>query len=83
MNSSKRAQFSPEQANLTIFKLPELYKKRLEVKYLFKFELKKAMSLMGFEKFLLKTITLIGENLLSKKEHTEHKHSVFFESRNN
>ena len=33
-------------------------------------------------KFFLKSIFSIGENWLNKKNHTEHKYSVFLESQN-
>ena len=52
-------------ASLAIFKPPELYKKRSEVKYLFKFELRKSISLTvyKYKKFVRKTIILIGEKM--------------------
>ena len=48
-------------ANLAIFKHLKLYKKKLEVKYLFEFELRMSVSSMGYEKFMLKTINSTGE----------------------
>ena len=37
---------------------------------------------MGYKTISAQTIISIGENWLNKKNHTEHKYSVFFESRN-
>ena len=38
-------------AKLAIFKPPELTKKKLEVKYLFKFEIKKSISSIAYKNF--------------------------------
>ena len=43
-------------ANLETFKPPELYKKLLEVKCLFNFELSRQISSMEYKKFLSKII---------------------------
>ena len=68
-------------ANLANFKLPKLSKNSSEVKYLFK--IGESIFLMGSGKFLLKIKVSIAENWLNKKNHLEHKYSIFFESRNN
>ena len=68
-------------ANLAVFKHPEFYNKLSEVKYLFTLELKKSISSMGYKKFLLKIIISMKIDWI-KKNHTEHKYFIFFESWN-
>ena len=71
-------------ANLAIFKSPEPPKKQSEVKYFFLHLNSGNRYLHWSIKTLSKTIISIGENGPSKKNHTEHKYSVFFfESWNN
>ena len=73
----------PEHGKIGNFYIPRILQKSFVCKISVFILFQRVDIFNGNRNFLLKTVISIAENWLNKKNHTEHKYSVFFESQNN